>query len=343
MGVARCFCNVVSRMEQEQLLKLIDKYLAGNCSAHEARIVEQWYESHQHTNKDFYGGENEAIRQSEARSLSAIRSKLGMKEETSKLVALNAEPEPLQKRRIRAGWLVAASVLVLFTIAAVLYLSHTGKPETYTVVQTPTGKLRHIKLPDGTAVWLNAGTTLKYSSSFNKSERKVHLDGEAFFDVVHDKNKPFDIHSGKIKTHVLGTAFSVSSYANSLISNITVVRGKVQVSDSGRVLAELLPNQALEYSPESRKASVINVDAEKVVAWKTGKLIFIDMPMQDIALHLQKWYGINFVFKNQQLKNTRFTASFNNNISLEDLLAIMFEVSHMPYRIDAMTKTVIYL
>jgi transmembrane sensor len=323
-------------MEYKQLIKLIDKYLAGQCTAEEAHTVEQWYESQQTADKDFYQGDKEALRASAARSLSALEAKLGIAD-------IAAKELPLKKTSIIPKWLAAACMIILLSTGALFYVKNIERTETYTITRTAAGQVKQVKLPDGSSVWLNAGTTLKYSSAFNRNDRQVELDGEAFFDVKHDEDKPFDIHSGKVRTHVLGTAFSVSAYANSLMSTVTVIRGKVQVSDAKQVLAYLLPNQELEYITSAGKGKVINVDAEKVVSWKSGKLSFIDMPMQDIAIHLQKWYGVNFVFKNQQLKNIRFTASFNNTINLNDLLAVMYDVSHVSYRIDTKNKTVTYL
>jgi ferric-dicitrate binding protein FerR (iron transport regulator) len=323
-------------MEHEQLIKLVDKYLAGKCTLEEAAAVEQWYASQQKTNDVFYKGDKDAIQESASRSLLAIKEKLGIQENTAKVVSI-------RKSNISSRWPAAACILLLLSVGSFFYFKNAKNKLTYTVVRTGTGQTKHVKLPDGTVVWLNAGTMVKYASDFNRNDREVYLDGEAFFDVVHDQGKPFDVHSGNVQTHVLGTAFSISAYPNSLINNVTVLRGKVQVSDTERVLAYVLPNQALEYTIKGGKSTVTRVSSEKVVAWTGGKLAFIDMPMQDIAVHLQKWYGVNFVFKNQQLKNIRFTASFNNTISLNDLLAVMYDVSHVNYRVDTKTQTVTYL
>jgi transmembrane sensor len=323
-------------MEHQQIIDLIDKYLAGTCTAEEARTVEQWYASHQLTSKDFYMGDLVVIQASASRSLAAIMDRLGIEDEPVTNNRLN-------KIRKMQQWLAAACIVILFSAGTWLYFNAFRQAETYTICKTVTGETKHIKLPDGTTVWLNAQSTLKYSSAFNREDRQVYLDGEAFFDVKHDQDKPFEIHSGKVKTHVLGTAFAVSAYAGSLIQTVTVIRGKVQVSDDKQVLAYLLPNQELEYTASLGKGTVIHVNAEKVVSWTAGKLSFIDMPMQDIAVHLQKWYGVNFVFKNQELKRTRFTATFNNKIHLNDLLAVMYDVSHVSYRIDTAAKTVTYL
>lgn len=323
-------------MEHEQLIELLDRYLAGECSAEEAVIIEQWYASQKNNKNRFYNGDQDAIRESTARSLLIIQDKLGLQRDSPPVVTI-------RRPKMLGRWLAAACVLFLLSISSIFYFQNSKKQLTYTVVSTGAGQIKQLKLPDGTVIWLNAGTTIRYASDFNRNDRQIDLKGEAFFDVVHDKDKPFNVHSGNVHTHVLGTAFSISAYPNSLTNNVTVVRGKVQVSNTRRVLAYILPNQALEYAIKGEKGTVLNVSSEKVVSWTSGKLAFMDMPMQDIAIHLQNWYGVRFVFKNQQIRNTRFTASFNNTISLNDLLAVMYDVSHVHYRLDTKTQTVTYL
>ncbi|HEY4198674.1 MAG TPA: FecR domain-containing protein [Mucilaginibacter sp.] len=322
-------------MENEQIIGLIDKYLAGNCTPEEARSVEQWYESYLQTGVDFYQGDKEAINAAADRSLSAIRARLGLKEDSD-------DSKKLKKLRPIYKWLAAACILTALAIGAITYQVKKERA-TFTIVGASNGEVKHIKLPDGTNVWLNAGSTLKYSSAYNTNDRQVYLTGEAYFGVRDDRDKPFIIYSGQLKTQVLGTAFSVSAYPEAQVNTITVVQGKVQVSKDDSVLGCLLPNQELEYTVRSGVSSFINTNAEKMASWKSGKLAFVQMPMQDIAIHLQKWYGVTFIFKNEQLKDRRFTASFDNHIHLNDLLAVMYEVCHTEYRVDEHAGTVTFL
>lgn len=328
MGVGGPFCNVESDMTNPTIIELIDKYLAGQCAPEERRIVEQWYDTYRQSEADFYQGNPGAVDASEARSLSAIRSKLGL--------------SPARKLRKLYPLLAAASVLFAIVVGVISHRNR-QKPETFAIVDAGAGHIKHIQLPDGTEAWLNAGSSLKYSSSYNQHDRQISLTGEAYFDVADNKDKPFTVSSGSLHTLVLGTAFSISAYPGALMHTVTVIRGKVEVSEnSRRVLGDLLPNQEIAYTVGSGTVSLINTNAEKLASWKNGKLSYIQMPMQDIAIHLQQWYGQQFIFRNQALKDRKFTASFDNNISLDELLSVMQEVTHTPYHIDRQTKTVTF-
>ncbi len=323
MGVGQLFRNVEYEMANEKIIGLIEKYLAGQCTPEEAFIVEQWYENYQQTENDFYQGDRDSINRSAERSLSAIRDRI----------------RPKVRMRLMYRWLAAASVLIAIAIGTVI-LSTRKEVLKFTVIKTGTRQIRNIKLPDGTEVWLNAGGSLRYSSAYNRKDRQIDLDGEAYFDVAADRNKPFVVHSGKLYTRVLGTAFSISAYPQALIHNITVVKGKVEVSSGTKIVTDLLPNQGLDYTVDRETVSLVTTNAEKTASWMNGKLEYVEMTMQDIAIHLQEWYGVKFIVKGDSLKHKRFTASFNNHISLDDLLSVMQEVSHAGYRFDKPANTV---
>lgn len=142
---------------------------------------------------------------------------------------------------------------------------------------------------------------------------------------------------------MLGTAFSISAYPGATLNTITVIQGEVQVSDASHVLGNLVANKKMEYRNDSGESAVAEADATKDAGWKERKLVFTDLPMSDIAIHLQQWYGYRFYFRNPQLRNVRFTASFRNTISLPYLLELMREVSHVDYQLDHQTKTVTFL
>ncbi|RVU01214.1 FecR family protein [Mucilaginibacter limnophilus] len=321
-------------MKETQLSVLIDKYLSGSCTPEEARVIEGWYDALQPEQRNFFDGQEKAINASAERSLRAIREKLQMGDDS-----YTAQISQIRPVRRQWQWLAAACILVLISVGGMLLMKRNAA-EHYVVLSAATGQIKGFQLPDGTRVLLNAGSQLKYCADYNEKKRRVWLDGEAFFDVKHDKQKPFDVEAGDFKTHVLGTAFAVSAYPGALVKTVTVTRGKVQVSNTKKVLGLLLPDRSLEYTENTGITRLRGVDAGKMVSWTAGKLAFIDMPMQDIAIHLQRWYGVKFIFNDQHLKNTRFTASFNGNIPLQELLLIMSEVSHVNYRYDAKNRIV---
>lgn len=338
MAVSTGACNIDSRMDEKQLIKLIEKYLSGQCSEEEKAQVEQWYASSGQEQPAFYNGDAQQVKNSADRSLKAIQEKLAVNEQVS------APGKPRRGRIIRiSAWAAAACVLLCVSVLTGMYLKRSRSAGEYTVLSTGIGEVKRWELPDGSSVWLNAGSSIRLPAGFNEQAREVYLEGEAFFDVAQEVNKPFIIHSGKLDTRVLGTAFAVSAYPDAALNTITVLEGEVQVSDASHVLGNLVADRKMEYRNDIGKSIVAGVDATKDVAWKERKLVFTDMPMSDISIHLQRWYGYRFVFKNQRLKDVRFTASFANTISLAELLKLMKEASHVEYRLDHQTKTVTFL
>ncbi|WP_346317627.1 FecR domain-containing protein [Chitinophaga sp. YIM B06452] len=338
MAVSSGVCNIDSSMDEKQLIKLIEKYLSGQCSEEEKTQVEQWYASSGQEQPAFFNGDAQLVKDSADRSLKAIRERLAVREQVD-------VPEKQGRRRIirLSSWAAAACVLVCVSVIAGFYLKSSRSAGEYTVLSTSIGEVKEWKLPDGSSVWLNAGSSIRFPAGFNEQTREVYLEGEAFFDVVQEVNKPFIIHSGKLNTRVLGTAFTVSAYPGAALSTITVLQGEVQVSDASHVLGNLVADRKIEYRNDIGKSTVAGVDATKDVAWKERKLVFTDLPMSDISIHLERWYGYRFHFENRQLKDVRFTASFANTISLPDLLKLMKEASHVEYRLDHQTKTVTFL
>ncbi len=328
-------------MDEKQLSSLIEKYLSHQCSEEEKAIVEQWYETLGEEQPAFLNGDAQKIKGSTERSLKVIQEKLAAGNPQTKPPML---PVKRSGRLARiAAWTAAACILLCISVFVRFYLKSARAPEKYIVLSTGIKEIRNWRLPDGSVVWLNAGSSIRVPADFNGRKRELYLEGEAFFDVAREAGKPFIIHSGKLDTRVLGTAFSISAYPDASLNTISVLQGEVQISDGLQVLGNLVAHKKMEYRNASGKTLIADVDAEKDMAWKTRQLVFTDLPMSDIAIHLQRWYGYHFYFKDQQLKNVRFTAGFRNDISLSDLLKLLQEVSHVNYRLDHKAKTVTFL
>lgn len=185
-----------------------------------------------------------------------------------------------------------------------------------------------LKLPDGTTVVLNASSKLDYPDSFDGlSVREVSLSGEGYFDVAHDASKPFIIHTGKLKTTVLGTAFNIRAYPSSDSITVTVTRGKVMVQQANKTLAILTPAQQLEWV--MRDPAIINkkVNLPEVLAWKADDLIMDDLTLEEAAVLITKRYHLKVAFLNERIKNCRFTAAFLNRNDLNQVLNVLGDIT----------------
>ncbi|MDR6785747.1 transmembrane sensor [Pedobacter africanus] len=237
--------------------------------------------------------------------------------------------------RKKGPWLWMAAASLLLMVAAGLWLNQSNEkisvPAPITKVKQEYPKdttHKWVKLPDGSSVQLNRGSYLEYADSFEgKALREVRLIGEGYFDIKHDARHPFVIHTGRIKTTVLGTAFNISAYKANQAVTVTVTRGKVKVEDEKRVLAVLTPDQQLAWDVKKPEPVKAKVNAEAVTEWKKHDLIMDDITLEQAAQMIATRYGVKTNFKNEKMKNCRFTAAFLNRDDLTQVLKVTESVT----------------
>jgi transmembrane sensor len=240
-------------------------------------------------------------------------------------------------------WIAIAASLLIFIGIGIGINYVINKPAqlqaiVYQEKTVPLGRKMQIELSDGTQVWVNSGSKLRFPLTFTGKKRELFLEGEAYFDVVHDASKPFIIHTGKVITQVLGTAFNVKAY-NSNELKVTVVRGKVSVGLRDHLLGVLTPNQCLSYDKENNTSKQYNVDASKL-KWMNGDLIFDNSKMGDAAEILERWYNVKIVFGDPKIKSRQFTTSFLHNENINQVLKVLSEFNHFNYTQEGRNFTI---
>lgn len=221
-----------------------------------------------------------------------------------------------------------AAILLLPLVGATLWLAlekvnSDSAPEVWNTLETPAGMRSSFTLPDGSVVWLNSSTRLSYPMKFG-NERVVRLDGEAYFSVFQDKQKPFVVDAGKIGISVTGTEFKASNYPNEKLTEIVLVTGSVRLFDKGpegqeRTLTGLKPGERFCYDTENNEIHIDHVDVGKYLGWKDGILVFRDDPMQEVVRRLNRWFNVNIQLTGPELEDYVYTATFEN----ESLLQIL--------------------
>jgi ferric-dicitrate binding protein FerR (iron transport regulator) len=205
-------------------------------------------------------------------------------------------------------WYSIAAVFLLAT-AAVIYV-WVNTQDTI-VIQTAFGESRSLFLPDSTKVTLNANSVLRYTADFNEKNREVWLDGEAFFAVVRKKNNQnFRVYTGELQVEVLGTRFNVNTRRGT--SKVVLEEGKVKLDiPDGDKSSQLimLPGEFVEVSGETKKIAKKKVEVSNYSSWRLNKLMFIGASLEEIAQLLEDNYGYKVEFKDNSLKNMRFTGS----------------------------------
>lgn len=299
-------------MDKEQAQQLITKYKKGLCNEEEIEILSRWIDDQGLGKPDyqFQNHEREKLLAEDIRF--QIKSRLFPKKRKRNLHYLSA----------MLG--IAAMLLLLSAIGIWSWNIYNSKQaEQYTSIYNPVGRLKTITLPDGSRVFLNAGTTIRFPSRFNSGNREVTLVGEAYFEVVHNPDKPFLIYTGKIKTQVLGTTFNIKAYTNEPKITVAVLSGKVGVT-VGNLSVLLTPNQTAEYNTKYGKLLKGHVvDASVLKAWTDGALVFRNQTLNEITRTLIRRYNTNIIIQNDRVAGSILNASFDKNESLENVIAVL--------------------
>ena len=216
-----------------------------------------------------------------------------------------------------------------------------GEEIVYNTMQIPVGGFYQLKLADGTKVWLNSLTRLRFPVTFAGEERKVYLTGEAYFEVARDSVHPFIVATDEgMEVKVYGTEFNVDTYRKGTVKT-TLVNGKVgiRVSATGEEM-RLSPNQMALFTKATQSIQVENVDSYGVVAWKDGKFVFEDEPIEEIMERLSRWYDVKVFYANERIKKHTFTGIITRFADISDVLHLMEETAAVEFRIQGDTVTV---
>ncbi|WP_343674262.1 FecR domain-containing protein [Chitinophaga sp.] len=200
----------------------------------------------------------------------------------------------------------------------------------YNMIHTPNARQFKLVLPDGTTVWLNAGSSLKYPTAFTGRERIVAINGEAFFDVAKDAGHPFVVEvANQMKIQVLGTQFNINSYTDESQIKATLIQGSIRVN-KGATAVVLQPGQQAQVDDGITVNSHINT--AQVTAWKDGVFNFDDLGVEAVMRQLARWYDIEVVYE-QGIPPTRFYGEIGRNLSLAQVLEGL-KLSGVHFRIE---------
>jgi transmembrane sensor len=309
---------------------------------------------------------DEAYRNHLSRMTTELTDHPGSIEDNSGISALfSSSKSSFISKKVMA---VAALAVALFGTVAAVFLSVPSKgisqnknKTASSEISTRYGSRTDIVLPDGTKVWLNAGSKLTYDKSFGESIRNVILTGEAYFDVVHNAEKPFVIHTTAMDIKVLGTEFNVKSYPDENTTEASLIRGTIEVTLKDKRAEKIImkPNEKLVVSNENPvEFTTIIKPAKKMLkpsapifslghlnyfsadstiletSWVNNRLVFEDESFEEVATRMSRWYGVDFEFGDQDVQKMRFTGNFKNE-SVEEALKAMQITADFYYRVSS--------
>lgn len=263
---------------------------------------------------------------------------------------------------------IAASIIILL-LSGGWWLNKGEKlnDQNKNIISTKNGSKSKVQLPDGTVVWLNAGSKILYNESYNKITRDVVLTGEAFFDVVHDASRPFIIHTRVMNIKVLGTIFNVKAYPNDKVTEASLIKGSIEVSFPGRHTKNIIlkPNEKITVVNGSQniltkidesndyvdvnedfnqadlpEVSVSNLtyqpsdSAVAETAWVIkNEMIFRSQPFKDLAKDMERWFNVSIQFADKNITDIKFTGTFSTE-TIKEALAELQMSYHFKYKLE---------
>jgi ferric-dicitrate binding protein FerR (iron transport regulator) len=190
-------------------------------------------------------------------------------------------------------------------------------------MSTPRGGQYALKLPDGTQVWLNSASSITYPTAFTGNERTVSITGEAYFEVMNDKSKPFHVMVNDMDVLVLGTHFNINSYQEERAVRTTLLEGSVKISQGASTGVILTPGQQAKV--EQQQIKVINgADLEQVMAWKNGLFNFNKLSLEEIIRQLSRWYDVDVVYQGT-IAPKKFGGEIERDLNLLEVLDVLKE------------------
>jgi len=209
------------------------------------------------------------------------------------------------------------------------------------------GSVSIIEFPDGTKIWLNSESELSFKEDHKNNQRIAELTGEAYFEIAHKEDCPFLVKAGKLVIRDLGTTFNIKAYKDDNYIETSLVEGKADIlTQSGKAIIALHPGESAMYLSDENKMKLRSISNNVLSAWRNGKFVIRDQRLEDIFKELSRWYGFEFQFKNNKLRNYRFTGNIKKTTTVIHVLKILNASTEFNYRIienaDKPDKIIVY-
>lgn len=320
-------------IEEEKLVA----YLNGTLSPYEVEQVEAWYGESQQNQKmleqvyyiSFMSDRIGSYKHADVeRSLASLKRRIHDNERKKSFVYRISK---YYGRAIAAS--VIAGLLVLGGVMTAKVAQYVSKP--FTIV-TALGQRTQVVLPDGTKVWVNACSKLEYYSALFSRERRVNMEGEAYFEVKTEKGTPFIVTSSGMQTRVLGTKFNIRTNEQEHLVIATLFSGSIKASADKMKVAGIVmkPHQQLLYNTETGYTRLTENPSSDALDWINGKLNFQHATMEEIARELERYYNVDIVFMDSGLQRERFTCDFDTADNIYNILSTLQLTKTFNYKIN---------
>lgn len=303
-------------MNKSKFKNTLGRWLGGTSNETENALVDAWYRSYTDSERDLNDDQHQHIKQNLLKNLNAA----------------------IGRRKIYQMpiFRMAACLAVVLTGGVIFLLrnnsKHQAQPEFYTV-ETGTGGMKQVILPDSSVIWLNSLSRVRVPFEFKPATREVDLlEGEAFFDVKHKPTQPFTVHVQQLNVQVLGTSFNIRNYRSLKHITVTVASGKVGVISNHQTLGLLLPGQQLTWNVTTRQYQQQTVPMEQAQGWRTGNTYLTQVSFKEIAMVINNIYGVSLKPGSPEVDNYRFTLRLQHSLPVDQALKVICQIHNTHYR-----------
>lgn len=304
---------------------IISRYLSKEATPEEIKVLDDWISATPENYRSFLSQKNVWEVSHQAFNPEEIDVDNAHRKVMEQILHPNQPVSVRPKLSFLHYWQQVAAILLLplLILSAYLYFKPASQiAETYQELFTPYGTWSVVNLPDGSKVWLNAGSSLKYPTQFNDKQRVVSMQGEAYFEVESDKEHPFIVKTKQLTVEATGTAFNVNAYAPDHVAAVTLVKGKVAVTLDQKKTISLSPGEKIDYNLATSLYNVNKTNTYKWCSWKDGILIFRDDPLEYVFKRLGQTYNVEFILKDAELGKYSYKATFEGE-SLNEILRLL--------------------
>ncbi|MES2266663.1 MAG: FecR family protein [Bacteroidota bacterium] len=343
--------------DNEEIITLLVKYITGETTEKETVLVKNWVKAHPE-NEQFFA----ELYETWHNSLSINADEVIDTDKAYELFIKRTSYQVPEVHRSKKWTIFTSTIVALFVVLTVLWLYRPMPNASLNRLAAAPGKITKITLTDGTVVWLNSGSVLKYGSDFGRTTRTVYLEGEGYFDIAHSKKDiPFMVHTKNYIIRDIGTRFNLKAYPNDPFFETSVVNGEVSIEDkaqkdnaTNRIYIKQkqtlriwkrgkdhnahdltgFNNAAAKNYNDIQITQFSSDSEEKYIGWKDDLLVFDNNTMDDIARVLERRYNVRIDIADSTLQHIRYTGNFKNVKTIGSVLGIIKQNTPITYSVS---------
>ncbi|WP_075559550.1 FecR family protein [Parabacteroides timonensis] len=310
---------------------ILYRFFEGNTSVREMKQIKEWVEASDENSKQFRM----------ERKLFNAMVLTGDLKQTNIYTTGNKKNTSFSKELLK----IASIIVITVAITATAFLIRQDKDNSNFTMQTitvPAGQRVNLDLPDGSNVWLNAGTKMQYPVPFIKGKREIILDGEAYFDVAHNEKCPFIIHTQVLDVEVLGTKFNLEAYSRKKVFEASLMQGRIKIRSPHNEKNSVILSPNYKSTLQKGKLVVSKIDDYNVYRWKEGLYCFKSKPFIEIMTDLEKYYDLKIQMDKKEIEKVTLTGKFRISDGLDYALRVLQNDVPFTYQRDK-ENDVIYI